>query len=380
MKIALIAKRVSHTLGGAERVSLYLGKQLSEAGFDVHIITNYSDTPVDGVMLSQLKVKNWFSPWRLLSFQRNVRQVTEGQNFDLVYSLCQVFPVDIYRVGDGIHQYWMQLRYPGSFIRWIKYITSPVHLTMRWLENGIMRKGNCRLFITNSNLIKKQLMDYFGIPEKRIQVIYNGVDHDIFNPDTKSYREAMREKLGIDQRELVLLFVSNNWDRKGLSTIIQSLPKTGISDISLVVAGRGNRKRYVSMAKECNVNPAKLIFAGPADDIEKYYGMSDALVLPSRYEPFANVCLEAMASGIPAVTTRSNGSSEVITDGKDGFVLDTWDDPDNLAHVIQKLSNSASREEMGRNAALAAQKYTWEAHLEQTKKIISSLSRKFNEN
>jgi UDP-glucose:(heptosyl)LPS alpha-1,3-glucosyltransferase len=373
MKIAFIAKRISHNLGGAERVSLYLGKQLAESGYDVHIITNYSDTPIEGVKLHQLKVKNWFSPWRLMSFQRKVKRMIESQKFDLVYSLCQVFPVDIYRVGDGVHQYWMKLQYPNFFIRWVKYITSPVHLTMKWLENRIIRDGKSGLFITNSNLIKNQLMDYFDISEKRIKVIYNGVDHDTFNRNTKANREQMREKHGIDKNEFVLLFVSNNWERKGLSTIIESIPKTGIGNVSLVVVGRGSSKRYLPIAKECNINPSKLIFVGHTEEIEKYYGMSDALVLPSRYEPFANVCLEAMACGIPAVTTRSNGSYEVISDGNDGFILDKWDDPEGLAHVIKQLYDNACHKKMGNNAALAAQKYTWESHLEQTKKIIDSL-------
>lgn len=373
MKIAFIAKRISHNLGGAERVSLYLGKQLAESGYDVHIITNYSDTPIERVKLHQLKVRNWFSPWRLMSFQRKVKRMIESQKFDLVYSLCQVFPVDIYRVGDGVHQYWMKLQYPNFFIRWVKYITSPVHLTMKWLENRIIREGKSGLFITNSHLIKNQLMDYFDISEKRIKVIYNGVDHDTFNRNTKANREQMREKHGIDKNEFVLLFVSNNWERKGLSTIFESIPKTGIANISLVVAGRGNKKRYVARAEECRVNPSKLIFAGQTEEIEKYYGMSDALVLPSRYEPFANVCLEAMACGIPAVTTRSNGSSEVISDGDDGFILDKWDDTEGLARVIKQLYDNASHKKMGNNAALAAQKYTWKSHFEQTKKIIDSL-------
>ena len=374
MRIALITKRVSHSLGGAERVSAILCKRLAEKGHDVDVLTIYTDTRIRRVHIRPQKINTWFSPWRLISFNRKVKKILKNERFDIIYSLCQVFPIDIYRVGDGIHQHWMRIQYPNVIQRWIKYLTSLVHLAMRWLENQIFKEGNCKYFITNSRLIKNQVMEYFHISDKRIKVIYNGVDNDKFNLGVKTYSAAMRDKYSIDNDELVLLFISNNWERKGLSTIIEAMSKTGIEKIRLVVVGRGEKRRYISLAKNKMISPDKLIFTGLTDDVEKYYGMADIFVLPSRYEPFSNVCLEAMACGLPVITTRTNGASELIKIGENGFIIDDWKDSDSIGGVIKILNNGNIREKFGENATRTAKEYTWERHIEETNKVFELIT------
>jgi UDP-glucose:(heptosyl)LPS alpha-1,3-glucosyltransferase len=374
VKIAMVAKRVSHSHGGAERVAAGLSKTLANAGFEVHVFTMHSDIAPDRANFHIINVSNAVSPWRLFSFQRKVRNELRREEFDLVYGLCQVYPVDIYRLGDGIHQYWMELQYPNYFIRWFKYLTSSVHFVMRWLENQIIKEGQCRYFIANSMLLKDQLIDIFNIPDDRIRVIYNGVDHSIFNTDVKKHRENLRAHYSIKNNERVLLFVSNNWERKGLQTIIEAIRKSRRDNIKLIIVGRGKVERYLSIARQNNVSTDSLIFIGRTDHVEKYYGMADAFILPSRYEPFANVCLEAMACGLPVITTLSNGSSEVITHEQDGYILENWRDSDNLANLFHKLDNKKSLLETGSRAATTAKKYTWDKHIAETKQVFEQIS------
>ncbi|UCF87360.1 MAG: glycosyltransferase family 4 protein [Nitrospiraceae bacterium] len=373
MKIAFITKRVSQSFGGAEMVSLNLGKKLAETGHEVHIFTNTVDSAIDGVHIHCIKVNKWLSPWKLISFQRKVKRKIESDRFDLVYGLCQVYPVDIYRVGDGIHQHWMKVQYPNIIVRWIKYLTSLVHLAMRWLENQIFKKGNCTFFIVNSRLIKNQILDYFHIPEDKVKVIYNGVNHDVFNPGVKIHRKKMREKFKIGNDEIVLLFVSNNWERKGLSTIIEAMSRTRIEKIRLIVVGRGKKSSYISLANHEKIDSGKLIFTGCTEHVERYYGMSDIFVLPSRYEPFANVSLEAMACGLPVITTKDNGASELISRGENGFIIDSWKDVDGLAKIIVKLIQDNVIREMGFNAAEKAKNYHWDKHVKETNTVFNML-------
>jgi len=370
LKIALITKRVSQSLGGAERVSANLAAKLSKAGHDVHIFTGHMDTAIEGTETRLIKTVKWLSPLRLLSFQCNVRNILRKEKFDLVYSLCQVYPVDIYRVGDGIHRHWMKVQYPVALLRWIKYLTSLVHLVMRFLEGKIFQYADHRLFITNSQLVKNQIIEYFHIPEEKIKVIYNGVDRNVFNPGVKEYRNEMRIKHQICDKDLVILFVSNNWERKGLSTIIEAISKDGNEKTRLLVVGRGNPGHYTSLAAEKKISPDQIIFIGRTGDVEKYYGMSDIFVLPSRYEPFANACLEAMACGLPVITTRTNGASEIISPGRDGFILDDWRDSGSLASFIKNMTIESLRREIGTNAAKAAENYTWERHIEETRRVF----------
>jgi UDP-glucose:(heptosyl)LPS alpha-1,3-glucosyltransferase len=366
VKIALITKRISRNLGGAERVSVSLAKKLSETGHNVHIFTGSVDTSVEGCVIHLVKATKWLSPLRLLAFQRKTRKMLGQERFDLVYSLCQVYPVDIYRVGDGIHRHWMKIQYPNTLQRWLKYLTSLVHLAMQFLEGRIFSKGNCSLFVTNSMLVKDQIVEYFHIPGERIKVIYNGVDHNAFNIGVKEYRNEMRRGYGIEDKEFVILFVSNNWERKGLATIIEAISKTGMEKIRLLVVGRGNKRRYFSLARNKKISTEKIIFTGRTGDVEKYYGMSDIFILPSRYEPFANVCLEAMACGLPVITTKTNGASEVIMHGKNGFILEDWRDSNGLATIVKDMTVESLRREIGEKAAETAKNYTWEMHLEET--------------
>lgn len=370
MKIALITKKVSQSLGGAERVSVNLAGKLSAAGHDVHILTSHIDTTIEGTKTHLIKTIKWLSPLKLLSFQHKVRDILKKEKFDLVYSLCQVYPVSIYRVGDGIHRHWMRVLHPNTLLREIKYSTSLVHSAMRFLEGKIFKEGNCRLFITNSKLIKDQIIEYFQIPEDRIKVVYNGVDHELFNPDVKRYKKTMREKYGVGDDELVLLFIANNWERKGLSTIIKAMSQTNIEKMRLAVVGRGKKAAYVSLARECKINADKIIFIGHVEDAEKFYGMSDIFILPTRYEPFSNVCLEAMACGLPVATTRMNGASELIRPGENGFIIEDWSDSDALARIIKIWSDRAVREGMGAHALRIAKDYTWERHIEETGRVF----------
>lgn len=119
----------------------------------------------------------------------------------------------------------------------------------------------------------------------------------------------------------------------------------------------------------------KLIFIGHSKETEKYYGMADIFILPSRYEPFANVCLEAMACGLPVVTTITNGASELIEEGVNGFVLEDWNDSESLAEIIRRLRDNQMREKLGNNAADTAKNFTWERHLQEISMVFDLLKK-----
>jgi len=370
MKIALVTKRVSYSKGGAEMVSANLLKEVAGKGHEIHVYTQEADTDTEGAMVHRIRTVPWISPLRLLSFRRKAARRIRDDGFDIVYALCHVYPVDIYRAGDGIHRHWMKVRYPNAAIRGMKYLTSLVHLAMRCLEGRLFQEGNCSLFITNSRLVREQIMEYFPVPSDRIAVIYNGVDHGLFHPDVKASREATRRELRIGQDEIVLLFIANNWERKGLSTIIEAMAASGNAQVILLVVGRGKKAPYLSLAGRNGIDPRRLVFAGHAKDTRRYYGAADFFALPSMYEPFANVCLEAMACGMPVITTKSNGSSEIVTVGHDGFLLDDWRDKASLTEFIGRLCDGSARLAMGENAARTAKRYTWQRHAEETEKVF----------
>src|SRR4029077_20768965 len=121
--------------------------------------------------------------------------------------------------------------------------------------------------------------------------------------------------------ELALLFVGSGWDRKGLRFAVEAIRAIGNPKCRLLVVGRGNKRNWES---------DRVCFLGVVHDLPQLYGAADIFVLPTLYDPFSNACLEALASGLPVVTTRDNGFSEIITDRVHGSLIE---DPTDVAAI-----------------------------------------------
>ncbi|MBI5598492.1 MAG: glycosyltransferase family 4 protein [Deltaproteobacteria bacterium] len=362
MRIALVSRGFSLSWGGAERVAVSVAMELTRAGHDVHVYAGRAEAaaaPPDGVTLHRVPSGGAFpSAIKVLSFNRNLREGLNSGGYDAVLGLTQVFPLDVYRASGGVHAHWMRLRYPNRLARALKYMTSPVHLAVVWLEKKIMEPGNHRLIIANSNLVKGHIKGYFNVADADVRVVYNGVDRDVFNPGVKRFREEVRRRLGVGDERVVGLFVSNNWERKGLATVLRALSPGG--GVTVVVVGRGRKGRFSRLAKRLGLGGESVVFAGTTERIEEFYGAADFSVLPTQYDPCSNTCLEAMACGLPVVTTMTNGASELVTHGENGFVLDEWDDARTLKGFLTQLADGRTRERMGAKAHEAMRDFTWE--------------------
>jgi len=200
---------------------------------------------------------------------------------------------------------------------------NPLHWTLCGLEKRTFSPERTGRIIANSNRGKKEIVEHYGFPEERIEVIYNGVDCERFRPSSE-------KRLGKGTR---LLFVGTGFERKGLAFCIGAL-KHLPADVRLRVVGKGNTAGYAALARNEGVD-SRVEFAGGNHDIAVVYGEADLLVHPAIYEPFANVCLEALASGLPVITSRINGASEVIEQGKSGAIIDDPGDTVALAEAIR---------------------------------------------
>jgi UDP-glucose:(heptosyl)LPS alpha-1,3-glucosyltransferase len=374
MKIALVTKRFSKTWGGAEMVAFYLAKGLTELSHTVDIYTAHADLDLPGCSIHQVSQKKIFSFLNPIIFRKRVIKKLEKADIDIVYSLCRMYPADVYRLSDGIHRHWMKVQYPSLFKRGIKYSTSLIHPVVVRLEHNIFGKDNCKRYITNSEMMKNQLIEFYGVHADLITVIYNGVDMERFNLATEDFREAMRNRLGFKRDDRIILFVSNNFVRKGLTTLIESLASVKDEKVKLLVIGRGKTHQYRALASKSGLKSDSIFFAGHSDAVHRFYGMADIFALPTMYEPFANVCLEAMACGLPVITTEENGASELVQNGRNGFVIDRWDDVQGLSACIKTLMQGDAFRHMGKDAHETARKYTWERHIRETVEVFDSLS------
>ncbi|MBW1939843.1 MAG: glycosyltransferase family 4 protein [Deltaproteobacteria bacterium] len=360
MKIAIVCKKFSLKFGGLERYSVNLTRELVRSGHDVHVFSNIFDEE-QGIIFHQVPMLRFSSPGKNLSFAYFAGHALSKMEFDIIHSMERIFYQDIFRVSDGINPVQLLQRYPNPLIRKIK-AAGPRRLVLGYLEKKIFQERGCKCVMTNSDLVKNQIINHYQVDPKKIHVIYNGVDTLRFHLGVRpKHRAAARKKFGIEEAELALLFVSNDFKLKRLKTILCAMTLLKNNRIKLIVAGKDNEKPYLKWAAENGLGK-RVLFIGPQKEIEKIYAAADVLVLPTLYDAFANVCLEAMACGIPVITTCTNGAAWVIEDGKQGYILKTQA-PDELKGRIETLVSPIKRSEMGAWAAARAGDFTMEKHI-----------------
>ncbi|YCM46037.1 glycosyltransferase family 4 protein [Verrucomicrobiaceae bacterium 227] len=367
MKIAIIRSECSFTKGGAERYAANLCRDLCRMGHQVWVLAEIFDPKIHPDLVHiPIKVNRSTSATRNHSFNRNAQAAVAKLEVDQVIALSRSFPSDAFRVSDPLHCYWMELRYPSK-LRGMVERMNPRHRAILDLERSIMDPANTRLIITNSQLSKTLIGKYYPYPQDRIHVIYNGVDFKQFSPDP-GYREG---------QQLKLLFVGQDFKRKGLDPVIRAVAKARAAqhDCLLLVIGRDEPAPYRQLAEQLGI--AEFVqFQGPTKTIQKAYQSSDLFIFPSLYDPFANVVLESLACGLPALTTTTNGSSEIITEDKTGYVIEGATDhlASDLAQRIIRFCELSSdqRAQMRLASRKTAEDFSIEKNAEKILSILCS--------
>jgi UDP-glucose:(heptosyl)LPS alpha-1,3-glucosyltransferase len=288
-----------------------------------------------------------------LSFAWYSRRLLQEQSFDIIHSFERTLYQDIYRAGDGCHREWLiQRRKLDPWLKRKTYAVNPLHLTLLHLEKRLFRSPRIKKIIANSRRGKEEILRHYGVPAEKIEVIHNGVDLDFFHPgNIPLYRKSLRKEFRVPAEAPVILFLGSGFPRKGLGGLIDSLPmvKKEIPQVVLMVAGRDRIQEYRERARRrsCERN---VLFLGPTQRAKEFYATCDLFALPTIYDPFSNACLEAMASGIPVLTTPMNGVAELIEDGKNGFVVRDPLDAAEIGRRILDFFSSAQKAEIGERA------------------------------
>lgn len=373
MKIALVRKEFNELHGGAERYAVNLARGLAALGHDVHVFCGKSSMKEkSNITVHEVLYLKTPSPVKNLSFSKNSAKLIAEENFDIVNGLAQIFPQDIYRVGDPLHVNCLKTFYPNPLKKVINYL-NPRHLALLYIEKNIFKQGNYKRIITNSHMSKAQVSHYYNVPEEKIKVVHNGVDLNKFNSDEKlGLRKSIRKNLGIKKDETVLFFAGNDFKRKGLQFAMQcaaNLIKKGLK-VKLLIAGRQKSGPYLRLVRK-NGYVNNILFLGHVEKIESVFCASDMFILPTFYDPFSNVCLEAMACGLPVITTRLNGAAEIIEDKVSGIVVDSpWQLEEMIAGVSSVIeNNSCGLKEMSEKALLAARQNPVEKNISETEKV-----------
>ena len=231
----------------------------------------------------------------------------------------------------------------------------------QWLDRRHMT-GRDRVITAVSSNVRDDLVDLLRVDQNAVTIVPNGVDSERFQPgNVGKYRRQLRVELGINANEVVVLFVGNAWGRKGLQTALDALEHPGLEDLRLVVVGTGSPAPFLRGRTE-RVRRRVDFVGSRATDVERYYAMSDVFLLPTLYEPFGLVVLEAMATGIPAIVSASAGVAELLHDGADSLLLE---DPTNAGEIAQCLRLLIDAPDVAQrltvNGRRTAERWDWHA-------------------
>jgi UDP-glucose:(heptosyl)LPS alpha-1,3-glucosyltransferase len=371
-KIALVMRELSVHAGGGEKFAVNLAKGLLEKGREIEVWAGSleSGLGLDGCFkkISFVKKPSLLKVW---SFCSGFHKLLRTESVDYTLGITQVYPVDIYRVGGGIYPHWLSIQYPNPFYRFLHMLIRPVYLLNRMIEWKILTHDRLKKVVVNSKLEKTNLLRYYPIPEDKIDVIYNGVDLELFHPKHKASRERVRRELGVDSEAFVIFFPSNNFKRKGLKTLIHATAELNQKSAMIWVAGKGREAPFHGLAKKLKIGH-QILFLKKRSDMEKLYGAADVMVLPTQYDSFSNVVLEALASGLPVITTRNNGAAEAIQQGENGFVLEDYKDAAGLKGFIREVIKNKGK--WGSQARKGAEEFTLEKCVSSYAELLATLT------
>jgi len=374
MKIALLIKDFLALRGGGEAFAVNLARGLRDAGEKIDVYAE-SREEIPGVRFHLLPPGAGPRILKALSFSRRARKALAQEDYDIVYALTRSSLGDIYRPGAGVYSFWLKQRFPAPARRAFVSLFRPMHLVNLFLERRIFNGPCFSHFITNSELVRRQLIEEKGLLPEMISLVYNGVDFSRFNGELCSlYREKVRKDLGLSAGAPVILFLANNYERKGLRTLLFALKAASeeVEDLALIVAGRGRRWPFESLARRLGLGHT-VRFVGFDPEPEKFYGASDLFVLPTKYDPFAGVTLEALASGLPVVTTSLNGAAEIVKEKETGFIIEDPEDVSAFALRLVEYFTRADRTKMSQAASESVREFSMKRCVEMTLSVFEKV-------
>lgn len=388
MRIAIIRKKYTFH-GGAESFSTNFIQKLADEGHEIHIyaINWQTGSSHSNIQFNRVPVLAFNSFLRDLSFTISAYFILKKKRryYDIIQTHDKTLYQDLYRAGDGCHMEWLRQRWKRTGINGkISIIINPYHLLILALERSIFKRHRYKKIIAISEMVKRNIIENYDVPSEGIEVIYNGVDLNKFHPDNRAkFRAEVRKKHGVSDNAFVVLFVGSGFERKGVKYLIEAVESLSLP-LTVMIVGKGSEKKF----KKISPNPSLLkrgilevplwkrgikgdfqskqniIFCGPQKDIHKYYAAADIFVFPTIYEPFGNVHLEALATGLPVITTKNSGAAEIIRKYEHGFVLDEPEDIDALAAKIKYfLHNKDQLKIMSARSRQLAEEFSHDRHI-----------------
>ena len=362
----------AHRAGGVERVAWDLLSRLQDRYETVFVGRKLDADGLQAVQHAPVRGRRWFET-DAVAFRRASSVDVAATQADVSVSFGAVCaPGDVYWVG-SIHRAFLahggSLRVRGGRVPTQARYLLPRHLELLALERSYFTRHRPTTIICLSVAEAEALQRLYGVWEDALTVLPNPVDDRRFSMAKRwQWRESTRLKLGMREGQVSFLFAANELHRKGFGTLVQAMGHLAAPHARLDVVGNVTAGDYAPLITQAGLE-GRVHFHGPSDDIAKFYAASDVLVLPTEYEPFGLVIVEALAMGLPVITTHVAGTARYVTP-EVGLVQQQVGDVRELAALLGQATSAAQRAAWSEAAPAGAAPCRWDAVFPTVERII----------
>jgi len=378
VKIALVHMRHAHS-GGTERFLNHIARYLAGRGHEITIVCrSHVEAPHPAVRFEILRDFAIGPAWRMWAFASAVEEHVRRSGYDVVFGLGRSWTHDVVRLGGGCHHSHLDRVLPAAPTAWKRLLGRRrlKHQVALRIEGRALAPGGYRKVIANSHMVRADVIHRYGIPGSAVAVVHNGVDLRRFDPALRqNVGLDLRRKLGLSADDCTLLFLGTGYTRKGLDVLIDAFPRLlrERPGVKLIVVGYdSSQAKFQAQARARGVADS-IRFLGGRRDPEACFGAADLYVLPTRYDPFASSTLEALASGLPVITTQTNGAHELIESGVQGQIIPPRD-VSALAAQLVEWTDRDRLQEASQHARSLAKRHGIEAKLVATEELLLAAS------
>ena len=339
MRVALL-KMEAKSQGGLEKYAGRIVSAFAKKGADISILTTQtSDRFSPKIAYHSFPISRWPGFIRLEQFDRCVGRWLKEHPVDIVFGMERNRIQTHIRAGNGVHAAYLKSRLVSEGL--LKYgmcLINPLHRKILELEKAAFEFPGLKKIFVNSRMVQSELLDHYNVDPSKISVVHNGVEWQDQEAAFSIWQHGKKEALdrfGIDSNALHLLFIGHGYRRKGLDQLLKALSIWKFKDFHLSIIGKDKQiNRYRTDVERLGLKD-RVRFFGPQKEVVPFYQLADALIIPSFYDPFANVTLEALSFGLFVVSSKSNGGHEILTE-ENGAIIENLASPESIAAALDR--------------------------------------------
>ena len=360
MKIA-VSFPGCHRRGGIERCVLEAVNFLAASSHEVHLLTSDWDRDAlhPAVRVHAIPLPRRGSVLRLLAFARRSQKALAALPAGTIHAAfgAQSPPGGTLWVP-SVHKAWLEAsRTQRDWRGRLRQKVNPLHPALLRLEHSYFGQRRYRKLIALTDQVKSDLVRLYAVPAEDIAVLPNGYSQTEFSTRrARQERAQRRAELGYGPDAQVVIFVANELERKGFGPLLRGINRLQDPSVYLLAVGRLNAQSYAAEIEQLGLT-TRVRFTGPSSDVAAYYAAADVFALPTQYEAWGLVIVEALACGLPVLTSRLAGAAAAVQEGVTGFLLENPNDPAEIAAKLRPLLHGlpASAEEIEQSVSA----YSW---------------------